>query len=390
MLVLLECAVRSTALIAIVWLVLRIVRVRSPRLERSTWLVVLTASLAMPLLTKLAAVSVTDAIDLVWLQPVQLPALTVRDPSIDWYTVLISIALVVAGVLTVRHTLGILRWWRVRSAAVAVSLPLCAGSDVRVTSAVDSPATVFSTILVPLDFAGWSTHLQRAVLAHEKTHVANGDFYVQWAAQLHRCIFWFNPLAWWLAKRLAVLSEHISDDAAVEVTQERAEYAEMLLGFAKKITRGDHLLQMAGSGTLASRIERILSGQRASGAGLGKRLMLGAALLSVVTIAAGTWPAAARSGNVVLPKSNPQWPLSQPVYPPASIRLREHGTVVLRLHVLEDGSVADVRIAKSSGYPDLDYAAFYESFRWKIDPGTVDGVPSRMWGRFAVTYKLTD
>jgi protein TonB len=90
-----------------------------------------------------------------------------------------------------------------------------------------------------------------------------------------------------------------------------------------------------------------------------------------------------------LPKSNPLRPLSQPMYPPTSRRLGEHGTVILRLHVLEDGSIADVRIDKSSGYPDLDYAAFYESFRWRIEPGTVDGEPSRMWGQFAVTFKLT-
>jgi len=163
-----------------------------------------------------------------------------------------------------------------------------------------------------------------------------------------------------------------------------------LLGFAQRVTRSDHLLQMAGSRTLTARIERILSDQRTSHAGLVKTLIVVSALLSVVTVVAGSWPAAARSSDVVLPRSNPQRPPSQPVYPPASRRLGEQGTVVLQLHVLEDGSVGDVRIVKSSGHPDLDYAAFYEAFRWQIDPGTVDGEPSRMWGKFAVTFKLTE
>jgi len=162
------------------------------------------------------------------------------------------------------------------------------------------------------------------------------------------------------------------------------------LGFAQKITRSDHLLQMAGTRTLTARIERILGDQQTSRASFGTTLVVAAALLSVVTLVAGSLPAAALSGDIVLPKSNPQRPLSQPVYPPASIRLKEHGTVVLRLHVLEDGSVADARIEKSSGYPDLDYAAYYESFRWHIDPGTVNGEPSRMWGKFAVIFKLTE
>lgn len=92
------------------------------------------------------------------------------------------------------------------------------------------------------------------------------------------------------------------------------------------------------------------------------------------------------AGRVVLPKSNPKKPLSHPVYPPASRQLHEHGIVVLKLLVLEDGSVGDAAIDKSSGYPSLDYAAFYETFRWQLEPGTVDGLPSRMWGRFAVTF----
>ena len=390
MVILFECAVRSAALTAIVWLMLKLLRVRSPRLERSSWLIVLASSVAMPLLTKLTALSAAPATDLVWLQPVQLAALEVSHSNSGWLVALFAIVIAIAATLGFRHTLGIVRWWRVRRAAAAVSSLPCVDADVRVTPAVESPATVFSTILVPVEFEGWTARVQRAVIAHERAHVVNRDFYVQWAAQLHRCIFWFNPLAWWLARRLSTLSEHISDDAALEVTAERAEYAELLLGFAGKVARSDHLLQMAGSRTLASRIERILGDQQVSRAGVARTLVLVAALLSVVTLVAGSWPAAARSSNVVLPKSNPQRPLSQPVYPSASRRLGEHGTVVLSLHVLEDGSVADVRIDESSGYPDLDYAAYYESFRWKMDPGTVNGTPSRMWGQFAVTFKLTD
>lgn len=395
---LIECAARSAALIAIVWCVHKLLRVRSTRLERNSWLMVLACSAAMPLLTTLAASSSIHAGTLPWPQSIPLVALAVPDTNIEWRTALLRILIAVAAVLGIRQALGILRWWRVRRAALPVSSPLCAGFDVRVTPTVNSPATVFSTILVPIDFDSWAPEVQRAVIAHEGAHVENRDFYVQCAAHLHRCIFWFSPLSWWLAGRLSLLSEHISDDAAIAVTEVRAEYAEVLLGFAQRMTHGDHLLPMAGNRTFASRIERILADRASPGAGLAKTLLLATVLLAVVTLVAGSWPAAARStgdfrhatASVVLPKSNPQRPLSQPVYPPASRRLAEHGTVILSLHVLEDGSVADVRIDESSGYPDLDYAAFYESFRWKLDPGTVEDVPSRMWGRFAVTFKLTD
>jgi protein TonB len=112
--------------------------------------------------------------------------------------------------------------------------------------------------------------------------------------------------------------------------------------------------------------------------------------LQTVTARSKETRAVADDGRTVLPKRNPARALSQPGYPAASQRLGEHGTVVLNLFVLEDGSVADARILESSGYPDLDYAALYETYRWRLDPGTVDGEPARMWGRIAVTFKLTE
>lgn len=93
--------------------------------------------------------------------------------------------------------------------------------------------------------------------------------------------------------------------------------------------------------------------------------------------------------RVELPKSNAAYPLSQPVYPPGSRRLLETGTVVLKLHVLDNGLVADSVVDKSSGFVDLDTAARFESFRWRLDPGTIDGEPRPMWGKFAVTFKLS-
>jgi len=80
----------------------------------------------------------------------------------------------------------------------------------------------------------------------------------------------------------------------------------------------------------------------------------------------------------------------QPMYPPVSRRLREQGTVVLQLLVLTDGSVASAEVASSSGYPFLDDAALYNAYNWRLEPGTIEGEPAAMWGRFAVTFKLSD
>ena len=47
----------------------------------------------------------------------------------------------------------------------------------------------------------------------------------------------------------------------------------------------------------------------------------------------------------------------EPVYPPASRRLDEHGAVRLRVLVDERGRPREVQIAKSSGFERLDQAA---------------------------------
>ena len=82
--------------------------------------------------------------------------------------------------------------------------------------------------------------------------------------------------------------------------------------------------------------------------------------------------------------------LTQPLYPPQSIRTGEAGTVVLSVLVLGNGRVGDVRIDQSSGHPRLDESAAREARRWKLKPGTRDGVPVAMWKQIPVTFRLKD
>ena len=91
------------------------------------------------------------------------------------------------------------------------------------------------------------------------------------------------------------------------------------------------------------------------------------------------------------PRSDPRRPLTQPEYPPSSRRAGEAGTVILEVHVTENGRADDVRVKQSSGFPKLDEAAVREVKRsWRLVPGTENGKPVAMWGQFAVTFKLTD
>lgn len=87
------------------------------------------------------------------------------------------------------------------------------------------------------------------------------------------------------------------------------------------------------------------------------------------------------AGPVVQPRSEPTTlPLTpahvdpnylhrpNPVYPALSKRLREEGTVLLRVNLDTQGSVLDISIEKSSGFQRLDQAAHEAVKQWRFIP----------------------
>jgi protein TonB len=102
-------------------------------------------------------------------------------------------------------------------------------------------------------------------------------------------------------------------------------------------------------------------------------------------------PAPKAAPVVVLPSSDGKRGITQPAYPPTSRRLGEQGSVELKLSVLGDGKVGSCGIATSSGFPRLDEAACKEAMRrWRLKPGTVDGVPTAMEYRIKVTFRIEE
>src|SRR5262249_60120941 len=102
----------------------------------------------------------------------------------------------------------------------------------------------------------WSPAKRRAVLSHEGSHVAHGDFYVLLLAAINRAVFWFNPFAWWQLARLAELAEIISDDAALEQLEDRPSYAFILLDVPGNVGRAPAAIAMARACTVGRRGRR--------------------------------------------------------------------------------------------------------------------------------------
>ncbi len=143
-------------------------------------------------------------------------------------------------------------------------------------------------ILLPAQWREWEPGKLEAALAHERAHIRRADWAIRVIAGLDRCIFWFNPLAWWLERHLAMLAEQACDDAALLVTGAREAYAQTLLDMAAAVRaqRGRlnwDAMAMTKPSEVTERIERVLDEARRIPRGLARRQR--AALLASATVA---------------------------------------------------------------------------------------------------------
>lgn len=309
--VLIESALRSFLLGSIVWVGLHLFRVRNPQVHMASWLLVLIASLLMPLLMHWMKFTITvDTLQVsapVNLSPTKTllaeptyasptsepsnPEIAPGDSSaaINWYGLASVVYGSVCAALLLRLAVGSYLTWRLVRAAKPLTEPWAAKSDVRVSSSIGGPVTFGSTILLPPACYEWDLPKRQAVLAHEGAHVANFDFYVLLLASLNRALFWFSPFAWWQLIRLAELAEIVSDARALEVLEDRLSYAEILLDLARSVRQIPAGLEMARAFTIRARIERILS-VTISPAKVGwqKRICIAATILPVAVVSAAT------------------------------------------------------------------------------------------------------
>jgi beta-lactamase regulating signal transducer with metallopeptidase domain len=133
-----------------------------------------------------------------------------------------------------------------------------------------------------------------AIIAHELAHVARLDWAKLMLARVATAIFWFNPLAWVLAREAHQLREEAADDAVLAANIDGADYAQLLVGVARHECKG--LLLGAhgvapGKGSLRRRVGRVLDGTltRAPAtkswmAGFGAGMLVMAAPLAALTL----------------------------------------------------------------------------------------------------------
>ncbi len=206
--------------------------------------------------------------------------------------IVLVVYLAVASVFLIRLAFGLISALRLYRRAEPISGDLLAAPapsvDLRCSTEVASPVTIFSAIVLPADYAAWDSEKLRVVLAHERSHIRQRDFYLQLLAGVYAAAFWPSPLGWWLKRKLSDLAEAISDRAGLEEAADRTSYAQILLEFAaapRPILTG---VAMANSGSLSRRIERLLNDVSFRQAFAGTRRALVAVLVVPVALFAAT------------------------------------------------------------------------------------------------------
>lgn len=350
---LIETILRSLLLGITVALALVTLRVRSPHLQKSAWTAVLISALIMPVLMRTPGPMIQAPGYVLTFIPVEAgpAASSAMRPS------LAAIYGAVALLMFARYAVSLGRIVRIRNEARHVAEPWAVGLDVRVAAELSSPATFGATILLPEEHVHWSVNKREAIMAHERSHVLAHDCQRLWLAKLYRCLFWLNPLAWWLESRIAELAEETSDAAALRVVDNAPAYAEILLEFAAAGKPMATVVAGMGRSRIAARIERIVGGKAAAEKPRMWRYFAAAAgvvpavlLCATLQLAPSGWTLAqgrtAMGGAADAPHVL-GWPTVRQLiqlYPPDARRDGIDGLVTLAVTLDDTGQATDTRV----------------------------------------------
>jgi TonB family protein len=273
--------------------------------------------------------------------------------------VLWNVYLLVTAVLLARFGRGLWTASRLRRQAQRIPVSWAGTADVRASHQVRTPLSFGSTILLPAAWESWEPAKLAAVIAHESAHIREHDCYRLWLMSLYGAFFWFNPCAIWLRRRLTVLAELISDEAAITVTGNRIGYAEVLVNLVAEAQLPRVTLGMALPATLIPRLKRLLeTDMHTVNLRLARRLML----MSAVTLTAATAAFGARAPLVLTAAQDAavQWVSGDmaEAYPKSLQKKGVQGQVLCRVTIDAMGQVMRVIAVKADqSHPELTVAA---------------------------------
>ncbi len=120
-------------------------------------------------------------------------------------------------------------------------------------------------LMLPADASAWPAQRRRVVLLHELAHVSRRDSLAQFVTSLACAFYWFNPLVWIAAGRMAIEREQACDDLVLSMGIRACDYADHLLAVAALAVNRlvtPSATAMARPSTLECRLRAILDATR--------------------------------------------------------------------------------------------------------------------------------
>lgn len=141
--------------------------------------------------------------------------------------------------------------------------------EVRISPVVHSPCLTGirkPLILLPAPNA-LSEAVLRDIFLHELAHLARRDCLYFLLARVATAVLFFQPLVWWLSRRLEQLADDLCDDYVIHYGSGRKHYANTLVDFAERLpapalTTEVGLAMVSQRSALSRRVLRILDTSR--------------------------------------------------------------------------------------------------------------------------------
>ncbi len=347
MLALAMVVAKSSLVLAMAWCAARALTRGPAALRHAVWLTAVLAVLCVPVVDRVARVSLPILPALHTVPPPSLPtpsssalggeepstpvtgwtaasppsALAERDrwaarPSLAqtllaaWLAIAASLVVrLVAGALSVSRlarrgrVLASAEWLHALSDAASRvgvrELPRLVMSDeveVAFAFGVRSPA-----IVVPASAREWSTDRRRSVLLHELAHVRRRDLVGHWVAGLACAASWFNPLVWIAARELRIESEKASDEMVLSAGVRPSAYAQHLLDLVTSVRhRAPRVaMAMARPKEFEGRLVAILDPVQRTAAARRQRVAI-VALVALIAASIGAVAPARRTSQTIV------------------------------------------------------------------------------------------
>jgi len=119
-------------------------------------------------------------------------------------------------------------------------------------------------VLLPTAAHDWTNKELQAVLVHELSHIKRKDYWIHTLGLLAVCLYWYNPLIWWMKKQQLLEREKACDEAVLRTGVQRQSYAEQLLQITRCLKKqpsmiSENALPMAKVSQIKKRVVAILN-----------------------------------------------------------------------------------------------------------------------------------